>query len=112
MGSGGSIISYSSAYQDRRISKSEYDGLGPTIGRPKVNAYNSSNTACMDGVQAVSALQLFETMQSQELTPNGIAYNSAITACANAGRSSSAVPRDDAIAGAHAHCDRPQLGEE
>ena len=45
----------------------------------------------MKGVQAVSALQLLETMQSQELTPNVIAYNAAITACANAGQSVAAV---------------------
>ena len=45
----------------------------------------------MNGVQAVSALQLLETMQSQELTPNVIAYKSVISACANGGQAVAAV---------------------
>jgi hypothetical protein len=35
-------------------------------------------SACLNGVQAVAALRLFETMRSQELTPNVIAYNAVI----------------------------------
>ena len=55
-----------------------------------VSAYNTLSSARSMGAQAVSALQLLETMQSQELTPKS-AYNSAISACANGGQAVAAV---------------------
>ena len=55
-----------------------------------VSAYNILSSARTIGAQAVSALQLLETMQSQELTPKG-AYNSVISACANGGQAVAAV---------------------
>jgi hypothetical protein len=40
------------------------------------------NVKVVNGVQTVSALQLFEKMQSQKLTPIAIAYKTVVTACA------------------------------
>jgi len=48
---------------------------------PNVITYGALISACEKGVQPERALEVFETMQRQGLTPSVITYNSLISAC-------------------------------
>ena len=67
-----------------------YEHAGVTYAAPTVS--EQATLPCSSRRRMVSAaLQRFETMKSQELTPNVIAYNLVISACANG------VPADTAL---------------